>query len=52
MIGRAFIGTSGWNYRAWSGDVFYPAGLRPRDWLRFYADRFETVEINNTFQSV
>lgn len=42
------IGTSGWEYRHWAGD-FYPADL-PRDrWLEFYAERFETVELNNPF---
>jgi uncharacterized protein YecE (DUF72 family) len=42
------IGTSGWEYRDWRGD-FYPASL-PRDrWLKFYAERFETVELNNPF---
>src|SRR5690349_22101355 len=49
------IGTSGWHYPAgrgtWNG-IFYPAPReRPRgfDELRFYAERFHTVEINSTF---
>jgi uncharacterized protein YecE (DUF72 family) len=49
------IGTSGWNYPSgrgtWNG-VFYPEKRhRPRgfDELRFYAERFNTVEINSTF---
>ncbi len=47
------IGTSGWHYPAgegtWNGP-FYPKP-RPRgfDELRFYADRFDTVEVNATF---
>ena len=42
------IGTSGWEYRHWRGG-FYPASL-PRDrWLDFYAERFDTVELNNPF---
>lgn len=41
------VGTSGWNYPHWSG-IFYPAGLRPGDWLAFYAGQFSTVEINVT----
>lgn len=46
MGGEIRIGTSGWEYRHWRGD-FYPTGL-PRDrWLDFYAERFETVELNN-----
>lgn len=42
------IGTSGWEYDHWRGD-FYPVDL-PRDrWLEFYADRFDTVELNASF---
>ena len=44
-----FIGTSGWNYRHWAGGVFYPAGLKPAEWLSFYARRFSTVEVNYSF---
>ena len=36
-------------YRHWRGGVFYPAGLRPADELRYYAERFRTVELNNPF---
>jgi uncharacterized protein YecE (DUF72 family) len=42
------IGTSGWNYGHWKG-VFYPEGLASREWLRFYAEQFRTVELNVTF---
>src|SRR6059036_3986611 len=42
------IGCSGWQYKHWRGD-FYPASLPQNQWLCFYADRFNTVEINNTF---
>jgi uncharacterized protein YecE (DUF72 family) len=47
------IGTSGWNYPGgrgtWNG-VFYPA-RRPRgfDELSYYAEHFDTVEVNSTF---
>jgi len=50
-----FIGTSGWNYPTgrgtWNG-IFYPRpDRRGRDFdeLRFYAERFNTVEVNTTF---
>ena len=46
--GRARVGCSGWAYPDWRG-VVYPADLRPADWFGAYADRFDTVEINNTF---
>jgi len=42
------IGCSGWQYRHWRGD-FYPAELPQSRWLEYYAARFNTVEVNNTF---
>ncbi len=36
-------------YRHWRGGVFYPPGLRAREELRWYAERFRTVELNNPF---
>jgi uncharacterized protein YecE (DUF72 family) len=45
---RILVGTSGWSYRHWRG-VFYPEDLPARDWLRFYATHFATVELNTSF---
>lgn len=42
------IGTSGWHYGHWAGP-FYPPDLPKDKWLEYYAQRFDTVEINNTF---
>lgn len=42
------VGTSGWNYRHWR-QVFYPPDLPVARWFQFYAQRFDTVELNNTF---
>jgi uncharacterized protein YecE (DUF72 family) len=42
------IGCSGWNYTSWRGR-FYPEALPPSKWLPYYSERFDTVEINNTF---
>jgi uncharacterized protein YecE (DUF72 family) len=42
------IGCSGWNYRHWR-QSFYPDGLPVKQWLRFYGEHFDTVEINNSF---
>jgi uncharacterized protein YecE (DUF72 family) len=42
------IGCSGWNYDDWRGR-FYPEGLGSARWLRHYAERFDTVEVNATF---
>jgi uncharacterized protein YecE (DUF72 family) len=45
---RVHVGCSGWNYRAWRGEL-YPPGLPARRWLERYAERFDTVEVNATF---
>ena len=42
------VGCSGWVYKDWRGP-FYPERLPQREWLRAYAERFDTVEVNNTF---
>jgi uncharacterized protein YecE (DUF72 family) len=42
------VGTSGYSYKPWKGP-FYPEGLPDAQMLRFYAERFPTVELNNTF---
>jgi uncharacterized protein YecE (DUF72 family) len=49
------IGTSGWNYPSgrgtWNGIFYPPARRRPKgfDELAFYAEHFNTVEVNSTF---
>jgi uncharacterized protein YecE (DUF72 family) len=42
------IGCSGWNYLHWRERV-YPKGLPASRWLTYYAELFDTVEVNNTF---
>jgi uncharacterized protein YecE (DUF72 family) len=42
------VGCSGWNYKSWRGR-FYPRDLPASRWLEFYAARFDTVEVNNSF---
>jgi uncharacterized protein YecE (DUF72 family) len=46
---KIHIGTSGWHYKHWLDDVFYPAGTKPAQMFEFYARHFDTVEINNSF---
>lgn len=43
-----WVGTTGYSYDEWNG-TFYPEGLPERDRLRFYGERFASVEINQTF---
>jgi uncharacterized protein YecE (DUF72 family) len=45
---RIFIGTSGFSYAPWRGS-FYPEKLPAAKMLSYYAERLDTVEINNTF---
>lgn len=45
---RVHIGTSGWHYKHWRGP-FYPETLQASRMLSWYAERFDTVELNNTF---
>jgi uncharacterized protein YecE (DUF72 family) len=46
--GRAFIGTSGWSYASWK-PLFYPVEVKSADFLRYYATRLATLEVNYTF---
>jgi len=48
VSGRAFVGCSGWSYTSWR-PKFYPEGMKSREFLRYYATRFRTIEINYTF---
>ncbi|NWF93181.1 MAG: DUF72 domain-containing protein [Syntrophaceae bacterium] len=43
------IGTSGYNYPHWWNGVFYPSDLPQKRWLEFYAEYFDTVELNVSF---
>jgi uncharacterized protein YecE (DUF72 family) len=45
---QLLAGTSGYSYKAWLRH-FYPEKLPASGMLRYYADHFTTVEINNTF---
>jgi uncharacterized protein YecE (DUF72 family) len=42
------IGCSGWSYSAWLGP-FYPSKLENADWLRYYSQVFDYVEIDSSF---
>lgn len=44
------VGCSGWSYDDWVGR-FYPMGLAKKkgEWLSYYAQFFNTVEINSTY---
>ncbi|MFN8285939.1 MAG: DUF72 domain-containing protein [Chitinophagales bacterium] len=46
--GSIHIGTSGWSYRDWRVK-FYPEKMKATDYLPFFAERFNCVEINSSF---
>ena len=45
---KLLAGTSGYAFKEWKG-AFYPPELPDAEWLGYYATRFPTVEINNSF---
>jgi uncharacterized protein YecE (DUF72 family) len=47
--GMICIGTSGYNYPHWWNGTFYPSDLPQKKWLEFYAEYFNTVELNVSF---
>jgi len=51
MVGRVYVGISGWRYPAWRGD-FYPQGLPQRRELEYAASQLTSIEINGSFYSL
>jgi uncharacterized protein YecE (DUF72 family) len=45
------VGTSGFSFSDWKS-VFYPEGTKPGDYLSYYKDHFDTVEINSTYYAI
>ncbi|WP_426232187.1 DUF72 domain-containing protein [Pararhizobium sp. DWP3-4] len=50
LMGRTFIGCSGWYYWHWKGN-FYPADAPSNEMFNIYQSNFETVELNAPFYS-
>jgi uncharacterized protein YecE (DUF72 family) len=48
---KFYIGCSGWSYSAWKGP-FYPSNLENSDWLRYYSNVFDYVEIDSSFYRI
>lgn len=47
-MAKLYIGTSGWSYDGWADD-FYPQGTSKSDYLEYYVQQFDSVEVNATF---
>ncbi|MGB2887616.1 MAG: DUF72 domain-containing protein, partial [Candidatus Acidiferrales bacterium] len=45
---RIHLGTSSFTAAGWQGS-FYPTGMKSSDYLSFYVERFDTVEVDSTF---
>ncbi len=43
-----YIGTSGFKFADWKG-AFYPERLAEKDWLAYYAEKFNCLEVNATY---
>jgi uncharacterized protein YecE (DUF72 family) len=50
-IGSLYVGASGFSYPSWKGG-FYPPVLPAKDFLRHYAGRLPSVELNSTFYNL
>lgn len=48
---QLYVGCSGWSYSAWDGH-FYPRGLGSKNYLRYYSQVFDFVEIDSSFYNL
>lgn len=51
MAGKIRVGTSGYSFADWVG-VFYPETIAKGKMLDFYAECFDTVEVNSTYYRI
>jgi uncharacterized protein YecE (DUF72 family) len=51
MTGDVRVGTSGYHFKDWVGTV-YPKGLAPDQFLTYYAQMFDCVEVNTSFYRI
>lgn len=49
--GTIRLGTSAFTAAGWDGS-FYPAGMKPADYIGYYAQQFDTVEVDSTFYRI
>jgi len=46
--GSIYLGTSSFTASGWEG-TFYPRGLKSADYLAYYSEHFDSVEVDSTF---
>ncbi|WP_116105327.1 DUF72 domain-containing protein [Lewinella sp. IMCC34191] len=44
---QIYIGATGWSMKEWVGQ-WYPAGAKAADFLKYYGQQFNTIELNTT----
>ena len=50
-MGNLHLGTIGWSYNFWKGK-FYPNKVASKEFLAYYATKFDTVEVDSTFYRI
>jgi len=48
MVRSLYVGVSGFSYPGWKGN-FYPKDLKSEDFLGYYSQKLNSVEINSSF---
>jgi len=48
---QVYIGCPTWSNKAWKG-TYYPAGITEKDYLHWYSQQFNAIELNTTFYQV
>jgi uncharacterized protein YecE (DUF72 family) len=51
MTGNVHVGVSGFSYPSWKGE-FYPRDTKSEEFLAYYSQRLDSVEINSSFYAV
>lgn len=44
---EVFVGCTGWSMKEWVGKI-YPKGTKAADYLKYYSQQFNTIELNTT----
>ncbi len=48
-MAKLYAGTAGWSYKDWVGSFYPKEQGKDFDWLKFYSDYFNCVEVNSTY---
>src|SRR5205809_7023046 len=48
MVRTLYVGVSGFSYPGWKGN-FYPKDLKSEDFLGYYSQKLNSVELNSAF---